>query len=104
MKILTLIAGLTLASDLALAHGLHPVVANYGKGIELAADYLADAGGYSVTDFNNLIGTSTVQDTVRKIRVVRFRFTQALCTKDIEVYAKLDGSSILSQKVVGCVP
>ena len=105
MKSIFLTAAILLTSHLSVAHGVHPVLANYNKTIEGAYDYVThNAAGYVEADFNNLVGVSTQQDLTRKIRLIRFRFSQSNCTKDIEVYAKLDGSGFLANKVVGCVP
>lgn len=104
MKSVIITAAILLTSQLSIAHGLHPVVANYLKGVEAASDYLGDNMSYSDADFNNLIGISTLQDLARKIRVIKFKFSAPTCAKDIEVYTKLDGSAVLSNKVVGCAP
>lgn len=105
MKSVYLTVAVLLASQFTLAHGVHPVLANYNKTIEGAYDYVThNAAGYVEADFNNLVGVSTQQDLTRKIRLIRFRFSQPNCAKDIEVYAKLDGSAFLANKVVGCVP
>ena len=104
MKILITFTAALLVSQISMAHGLHPVVANYNKTIEAAFEYVNHTVGYPVTEFDSLVGISTVQDATRKIRVIKFKFAAANCAKDIEVYAKLDGSAFLSNKVVGCAP
>ena len=104
MKILITLATVILASQISSAHGLHPVIANYNKTIEAAYDYLNHTVGYPETEFDSLVGISTLQDVTRKIRVIKFKFAATNCAKDIEVYAKLDGSAFLANKVVGCAP
>lgn len=101
---LTLLAAMTLITTQTFAHGVHPVLANYNKTIEAAYEHALHNVGYSESDFSNLAGVLTQQDTTRKIRVIKFKFTQPNCAKDIEIYAKLDGSAFLSSKVVGCAP
>lgn len=105
MKSIFLVAMILITSQITLAHGVHPVLANYNKTVEGAYDYIThNVAGYVEADFNNLVGVSTQQDLTRKIRLIRFKFAQPNCAKDIEVYAKLDGSAFLANKVVGCVP
>ncbi len=100
-----IIATLLLTSNLAAAHGLHPVLANYLKTTEASYEYvLHNVVGYAENDFRSLLGVATEQDAVRKIRVIKYKFATNMCVKDLEVYAKLDGSGFLSHKVVGCAP
>ena len=101
MKSILTAAAILVSAQIASAHGLHPVLVNYAKAIELSYEYANHTVGYPETEFTSLVGTSTQQDAVRKIRVIKYKF--AACAKDLEVYAKLDGSAILSHKVVGCV-
>lgn len=102
MKSILTIAAILFSAQFASAHGLHPVLVNYAKTIELSYEYANHTVGYPETEFTNLVGVSTLQDATRKIRVIKYKF--ATCAKDLEVYAKLDGSAILSHKVVGCAP
>lgn len=104
MKSVKLFIAMFLYSQISFANEEHPVIASYNKTVSGAYEYLLHNAGYSAADFNNLVGASTQQDLIRKIRLIRFRFTQANCAKDIEVYTKLDGSAVLANKVVGCVP
>lgn len=104
MKLITTITAIFLAAQLASAHGVHPLVANYSKTLETAYDYALHNVGYSETDFDSLIGVSSVQDNVRKIRVIKYNFSGTNCAKNLELYLKLDGSAYLANKVVGCVP
>ena len=104
MKTLGTLVTTLLISQFSMADTTHPVVANYNKTIEAASDYLYHKVGYPLTEFDSLVGISTLQDATRKIRVIKFKFAAANCAKDIEVYAKLDGSAFLSNKVVGCAP
>lgn len=104
MKFIKPLIAIMLFSQVSFADSEHPVLANYNKTVSSAYEYLLHNAGYSAADFNNLVGASTQQDLTRKIRLIRFRFAQTNCAKDIEVYAKLDGSAILANKVVGCVP
>ena len=102
-KILTIIA-IGLSSQLASAHGVHPLVANYAKALEAGYEYALHNAGYAETDFDNLIGASSIQDSTRRVRVIKFKFSTPNCAKDLEIYLKLDGSSYLANKVVGCAP
>lgn len=104
MKSLATILTVLATAQVSFAHGTPPVVANYTTTIALATEYLIENVGYSEKIFDSLIGVSTLQDPARKIRVLRFRFADANCAKDLEVYTKLDGSAALANKVVGCVP
>lgn len=104
MKQILTITALLISTQLAFAHGVHPLVANYAKTIEAGYEHALHNAGYSETDFDNLVGVSSTQDNVRKIRVLKYKFTAANCAKDLEVYVKLDGSAYLSNKVVGCTP
>lgn len=102
MKAILTAAALLISTQLASAHGLHPVLVNYAKAIELSYEYANHTVGYPETEFTSLIGVSSLQDSARKIRIIKYKF--ATCAKDLEVYAKVDGSAILSHKVVGCAP
>lgn len=102
MKTILSISAILISAQFASAHGLHPVLVNYAKTIELSYEYANHTVGYPETEFTHLIGVSSLQDTTRKIRVIKYKF--ATCAKDLEIYAKLDGSAVLSHKVVGCVP
>lgn len=102
MKSIFTAAAIFISTQFASAHGLHPVLVNYAKTIELSYEYANHTVGYPETEFTNLVGVSSLQDTIRKIRVIKYKFV--ICAKDLEVYAKLDGSAILSHKVVGCAP
>lgn len=104
MKHTFMIIAITLSTQLASAHGTHPLVTAYSQTIEAAYDVAIHKAGYVEADFDDLIGQSSLQDDARKVRVVRFRFTTIQCAKDLEVYYSLDGSKHLSHKVVGCVP
>lgn len=104
MKQILTITVLLISSQLSFAHGVHPLVANYAKTIETGYEHALHNAGYSEKDFDNLTSVSTTQDTVRKIRVLKYKFSGANCAKDLEVYVKLDGSAYLSNKVVGCTP
>ena len=102
MKSIFTTAAILISGQLTSAHGLPPVLVNYAKTIELSYEYANHTVGYPETEFTNLVGVSSLQDANRKIRVIKYKF--AACAKDLEVYAKLDGSAILSHKVVGCAP
>ena len=102
MKSIFTTAAILISGQLTSAHGLPPVLVNYAKTIELSYEYANHTVGYPEAEFANLVGVSSLQDATRKIRVIKYKF--ATCAKDLEVYAKLDGSSILSHKVVGCAP
>lgn len=102
MKSIITVIAILITAQFSSAHGVPPSVDNYTKTILLAADYAGDTVGYPETIFDSLVGISTIQDTARKIRVIKFKFTSTNCTKDLEIYAKLDGSAVLSHKVVGC--
>lgn len=104
MKSIITITTILVTAQFASAHGVPPLVDNYTKTIVSASDYAAHTVGYPETDFDNLIGISTVQDTARKIRVIKYKFSGTNCSKDLEIYTKLDGSAVLSHKVVGCAP
>lgn len=104
MKSVLLTFALMLMSQMSIADNVHPVVANYNKTILASTEYLYHSLNYVPNDFNDLVGISTLQDTTRKIRVIKFKFSPAVCAKDVEVYTKLDGSAVLSNKVVGCAP
>ena len=93
-----------MVAHIASAHGLHPTLANYTTTINTVYEYATHTVGYPETEFTNLVGVSSVQDTVRKIRVIKYSFSAANCAKDLEIYTKLDGSAVLSHKVVGCAP
>lgn len=93
-----------MASQFASAHGLPPTLANYTTTINTVYEYASHTVGYPETEFTNLVGVSSVQDTVRKIRVIKYSFSGANCAKNLEIYTKLDGSAVLSHKVVGCAP
>ena len=103
MKAILVTLALFVSAQFASAHALPPIVLNHTRTIELAADYVADTVGYPETTFDSLSAVSSVQDSTRKIRVIKFKFGAANCAKDLEVYTKLDGSAVLSHKVVGCV-
>lgn len=102
MKTILTAFSILISATFASAHGLHPVLVNYAKTIELSYEYANHTVGYPETEFTNLIGVSSLQDATRKIRVIKYKF--ATCAKDLEVYAKIDGSAVLSHKVVGCAP
>lgn len=104
MKYITAITSIFLSSQLALADNVHPLVANYSKTLVMAYEHALHNVGYTAADFDNLIGVSSVQDSTRKIRVIKYKFSGANCAKDLELYLKLDGSSYLANKVVGCAP
>ncbi len=104
MKSVLIIIATLVSAQFAMAHGIPASILNANKSVELGADYVGDTVGYQVTMFDSLVGVSTLQDLTRKIRVIRFKFAGANCSKDIEVYTKLDGSAVLTHKVVGCVP
>ena len=104
MKSILVSLTVLIGTQFASADALHPVIANYAKTISAVAEYALHNAGYTGADFDNLLGISTVQDAARKIRVIKYKFTAANCAKDLEIYTKLDGSAVLSHKVVGCVP
>lgn len=87
---------------LASADALHPLIANHAKTIGAVAEYALHKANYANADFDTLVGVSSVQDTVRKIRVITYTFSGANCARNLEMYTKLDGSAVLSHKVVGC--
>lgn len=102
MKVfLSFIAAIYLAFP-ALAHGPHPIINDFNKSIEEAYDSALHKVGYSESDFDDLSGMTIQQDSVRKIRIARFHFAAPQCAKNIELYFKLDGTSYLAHKVVGC--
>lgn len=86
----------------ASADALHPLIANHSKTIGTVAEYALHKANFTNADFDTLIGVSSVQDMVRKIRVVTYTFSGTNCAKNLEMYTKLDGSAVLSHKVVGC--
>lgn len=86
----------------AEAHGLHPIIIALSKTVEEAYDSALHKANYSDADFDNLAGITVLQDTTKKVRIVRYRFIASQCAKDLEIYYKFDGSSYLAHKVVGC--
>jgi len=104
MKTVFLFSLLTITSSLSYAHGTHPLVESHTKNIETAYEMSLHHANYDETEFNNLTGIVTTQDLVRKVRVIKFVFSEKNCSKNIELYFKADGSDFLAHKVVGCTP
>lgn len=100
MKSILTVISVLITSHIASADALHPLIANYSKTIGTVAEHAMHKAGYTGADLDGLVGVSSVQDATRKIRVITYKF--ATCAKDLEIYTKLDGSAILSHKVVGC--
>lgn len=100
MKKIAITLALSLSSQLALAHGVHALVANHAKTIETAYEQALHKANYDETEFDNLVGVTSIQDASRKVRVIKYKFVD--CAKDLEIYMKLDGSAYYSNKVVGC--
>lgn len=102
MKSALTIISVLMTSHFVSADALHPLIANYSKTIGTVSEYALHKAGYTGIDFDGLVGVSSVQDTTRKIRVIKYKFATNNCAKDLEIYTKLDGSAVLSHKVVGC--
>jgi hypothetical protein len=102
MKSVIATLSLLFLAQVTRAHGVPATITNYTKVITTTTDYVIHTVGYPDTDFDNLIGVSSIQDLTRKIRVLKYSFSVGNCGKDVEVYTKLDGSAVLSHKVVGC--
>ena len=104
MKSIIVSVAVLISSLSVFADALHPNLISHMNSIKNVYEYALHTVGYPGTEFSNLIGTSSTQDLVRKIRVVKYNFTQENCAKNLEIYTKIDGSAVLSHKVVGCAP
>ena len=100
-KIITTLT-FSLITQFAFAHGVHPLVANHAATLETAYEHALHKANYDEALFDTLTGVTSIQDPVRKVRVIKYKFSD--CAKDLEIYMKLDGSAYYSNKVVGCAP
>lgn len=102
MKTTIIVLSVLTTGFFSSADALHPLIANHSKTIGAVAEYALHKANLTNAHFDTLVGVSSVQDTVRNIRVVTYRFSGTNCAKNLEMYTKLDGSAVLSHKVVGC--